>query len=130
MSNPLEPAPFGVGDRVIFRPRPAGVETIELIEFAAKAGPGWYVRSRREVGPTGTSAHRYGPAADFDPAVPAAEPAGLPVGGVLRRLFRRLCRGRARASEAAAERAGAVAGWPPVDRGGLAGLDRAVGDGR
>jgi hypothetical protein len=129
-----EPAPFGGGDRVIYRPRPAGIETIELIEHRREGWAGWYIRTRREVGPTGTSAHRYDRCELFELFEAAESPAAIetPIGvSRLRRLFRRLFRGRARMREVpAAERAGAVAGWPPVDRGGLAGLDRAVGDDR
>lgn len=67
MSQPLsEPAPFACGDRVTYRPRPAGVETVELVRYHEQGWPGWYVRSGREVGPTNTSAHRYDRAELFD----------------------------------------------------------------
>jgi hypothetical protein len=88
-----EPAPFARGDRVIYRPRPAGIETVELIEHRREGWPGWYIRTRREVGPTGTSAHRYDRAEMFKPAEtsPIAEtlpePAAMP-GGCRPRLAR------------------------------------------
>jgi hypothetical protein len=63
-----EPAPFACGDRVTYRPRPAGVETVELVRYHHQGWPGWYVRTRREVGPTDTNAHRYDRAELFGPA--------------------------------------------------------------
>ena len=48
------------GDRVIYRPTPAGVETVELVEYRSEGWGGWYVRTRR------TDAHRYDRAELFD----------------------------------------------------------------
>jgi hypothetical protein len=54
---------FMPGDRVIYRPRPAGVETVELVEYRSEGWGGWYVRTRRQV-----VAHRYDRAELFDGA--------------------------------------------------------------
>jgi hypothetical protein len=42
-------APFMPGDRVIYRPRPAGIETVELVEYRVEGWGGWYIRTRRQV---------------------------------------------------------------------------------
>jgi hypothetical protein len=72
-----EPAPFARGDRVVYRPRPAGPETVELIEYRREGWPGWYVRTGRPFGRADGMAHRYTRAEDFDPLAlppaPAAE---------------------------------------------------------
>jgi hypothetical protein len=59
----IEPgeAPFMPGDRVIYRPQPAGIETVELIEYHGEGWGGWYVLARR-----GTDAHHYDRAELFD----------------------------------------------------------------
>ena len=60
-------APFMPGDRVTYRPRPAGIETVELVEYRSEGWGGWYMRTRRLVGATGTAIRHY-----FDAAhVPA-----------------------------------------------------------
>ena len=61
----LEPgeAPFMPGDRVIYRPRPAGIETVELVEYRSEGWGGWYVLTRCR-----TDAHHYDRAELFDAA--------------------------------------------------------------
>jgi hypothetical protein len=54
-------APFMLGDRVIYRPRPAGIETVELVEYHGEGWGGWYVLARRR-----TDAHHYDRAELFD----------------------------------------------------------------
>jgi hypothetical protein len=54
-------APFIPGDRVIYRPRPAGIETVELVEYRGEGWGGWYVLTRRR-----TDAHCYDRAEFFD----------------------------------------------------------------
>ena len=64
-TNPrrIEPgeAPFMPGDRVIYRPRPAGIETVELVEYPSEGWGGWYVLARRRTDP-----HHYDRAELFD----------------------------------------------------------------
>jgi hypothetical protein len=67
-TSETETAPFVRGDRVTYRPRPAGVETVELVQYHRQGWPGWYVRTGREVGPIETGAHRYDRAELFEPA--------------------------------------------------------------
>ena len=59
----LEPgeAPFLPGDRVIYRPRPAGIETVELVEYRNEGWGAWYVLARRRP-----DAHHYDCAEMFD----------------------------------------------------------------
>jgi hypothetical protein len=64
-TNPrwIEPgeAPFMPGDRVIYRPGPSGIETVELVEYRSEGWGGWYVLTRRH-----TDAHHYDRAELFD----------------------------------------------------------------
>jgi hypothetical protein len=57
----LGEAPFMPGDRVIYRPRPAGIEIVELVEYWSEGWGDWYIRTRRQV-----VAHRYDRAELFD----------------------------------------------------------------
>jgi len=132
---PTEPAPFAPGDRVIYRPRPAGIETVELVDYRHEGWGGWYVRTKRQVGPTETWTHHYDRAELFE-LVAAAAPEPIAT-RLRRRLRRRLClrwpfrrqkhqvhyteippRERARAVAGAEE----ATAWPAVERRGLAGL--------
>jgi hypothetical protein len=42
------------GDRVIYRLRPSGIETVELVEYCSEGCGGWYVLARRR-----RDAHHY-----------------------------------------------------------------------
>ena len=65
MQSPqTEPAPFVRGDRVIFRARPAGIETVESVDYVEQGWPGWYVATRRLV--DGATLWRYARAEDFE----------------------------------------------------------------
>lgn len=83
-----EPAPFACGDRVTYRPRPAGIETVELVRYHHQGWPGWYVRTAREVGPTSTCVHRYDRAELFEPVdsmpitLPPSRPGAPSTGGL------------------------------------------------
>jgi hypothetical protein len=59
----IEPgeAPFMPGDRVVYRPLPAGIETVELVEYRREGWGGWYLSTRRQV-----VAHHYDRAELFD----------------------------------------------------------------
>ncbi len=50
------------GDRVVYRPQPAGAETVETVEWIERAWPAWYVSTARP----GAGAFRFAPAAEFD----------------------------------------------------------------
>jgi hypothetical protein len=57
----LGEAPFMPGDRVVYRPRSCGIETVELVEYRSEGWGGWYVLTRRC-----TDAHHYDRAELFD----------------------------------------------------------------
>jgi hypothetical protein len=61
--RPVDPgeAPFMPGDRVIYRPRSSGIETVELVEYRSEGCGGWYVLARRRP-----DAHHYDRAELFD----------------------------------------------------------------
>ncbi|MGH7114683.1 MAG: hypothetical protein ACREE9_09335 [Stellaceae bacterium] len=105
------PAPFAVGDRVTYLPRPVGAETVQRIERDPDGD--CLLHTTRQFGSEGIARHS-GRAVMFD-AAPAAEPI-IFCGG----RFRRLCRNlftRARIAEIApADRARAVAGTEELAR--------------
>ena len=103
MTDPsFEPAPFACGDRVTFRPRPAGPETVVEIEWSSRGWPGWYIKTARPYGRYAHPAYRWAPAIELDRLdLGDIEPpiGGLPARGRCRRLVRALpplSRGQAR----------------------------------
>ena len=84
MQSPqTEPAPFARGDRVIFRPRPAGIETVEAVEWSNRGWAGWYVQTARPFGRHEHLAHRWAPAIEFN-RLDLGDIGGLPEGGARR----------------------------------------------
>ena len=57
----LSEAPFMPGDRVVYRPRSCGIETVELVEYHRAGWGGWYVLTRRRA-----DAHYFDRAEMFD----------------------------------------------------------------
>ena len=76
MSYPSpEPAPFARGDRVVYRPQPAGAETVETVEWIEKGWPSWYLRTGRPGACPCT--FRFAPAADFTASTGPGAVAGI-----------------------------------------------------
>ena len=119
--------------RVIHRPRPRGVETVELVEYRGEGWGGWYIRTRQAIAAPEVQVRRYDRAELFDPAAGAGDRADLArrlpaAAATARPRRRRGCPGGAGAQRPVGRLGGAAVMTGGARRAAYAG--RPCGDGR